>query len=561
MNLIDRLIVSLLAAALLLASIAGCQEKPDEPQVPTELKVPENVVLHGATETSLTFQWKAVEGAGSYEWKLTGPDDASSLKGEVTQRNVTVGNLKKGTEYSFCVRAKADGIFSGWSGHVSARTEGTAPQPGGQRLCVDAPLVLEMDKVPVLGTSGLIKVFTSAGREVDRIDLADIATVNVRSDGVMLPKEQITAATRKNTFMDVLTCSGKTRTVHYTPLYVQGKSLVIKLHSGVLDFDTEYYITVDESVCDKAVEAGEWVFTTTSSPSSSEIRVAADGSGDFCTLQRALSHASAGAVITLASGTYPEMPYLRDKKDITVRGDSREGVRIAYPNCENYMNGSSARCLWLVENCDNLVLEQLTIENTFGEQKGQAETIYFNSGSNAHRLTIENCSLISYQDTFLCKGVVWVHNSLIAGHCDFIWGYPKACLFEDCEIRSRAAGYIVQARVQAAADKGFVFLNCSLTAEDGVEDGSMYLARSSGQSECWDNVTYVGCTMGPVIATQGWHSSPAPNPSKPTAESGWKEYGSVTPAGTAISGHNAYGRVLTANEAAAYSSREAVLGY
>jgi pectin methylesterase-like acyl-CoA thioesterase len=51
---------------------------------------------------------------------------------------------------------------------------------------------------------------------------------------------------------------------------------------------------------------------------------------------------------------------------------------------------------------------------------------------------VENCSLISWQDTFLCKGYVWVHNSLIAGHVDYIWGYPNACLFEDCEIRSRA---------------------------------------------------------------------------------------------------------------------------
>lgn len=337
--------------------------------------------------------------------------------------------------------------------------------------------------------------------------------------------------------------------------------MIIKLHSGVLDFDTEYYVTVDESVCGKAVAEGEWKFTTTAAPSTSEIRVAADGSGDFCTLQRALSHASDGAVITMAAGTYAELLYLRDKKNLTVRGESRDGVRIAYPNSETYMNGSSARCLWLVENCNNLVLEKLTVENTFGNPKGQAECIYFNSGNNTHRLTIEDCSLISWQDTFLCKGEVWVHNSLISGHCDYIWGYPKVCLFEDCEIRSRDAGYIVQARVPQADNKGFVFLNCNLTAESGVKDDSMYLARSAGQAECFDNVVYVNCTMSSAIRKVGWLGSPAPNPAAPTATSGWREYGSKTPSGAAVTGHNSYGKVLTASEAEPFASRAAVLGW
>ena len=221
---------------------------------------------------------------------------------------------------------------------------------------------------------------------------------------------------------------------------------------------------------------------------------------------------------------------------------------------------SGGRSVFLVESCDNLTLENLTIENTYSipSHKGQAETIYFNS---SYKLTVENCSLISWQDTFLCKGKVWVHNSLIAGHVDYIWGYPEACLFEDCEIRSRAGGYLIQARVPRATDKGFVFLNCKLTAESGVKDGSMYLARSGGSKEYFDNVVFVNCTMGPVIAPAGWHTNPAPNPSAPTATAGWREYGSVDTAGKAVTGHNASGKVLTAAEAEPYSSRKAVLGW
>ena len=106
-----------------------------------------------------------------------------------------------------------------------------------------------------------------------------------------------------------------------------------------------------------------------------------------------------------------------------------------------------------------------------------------------------------------------------------------------------------------------MFLNCKLTAEAGVKDGSMYLARSGGSTEYFDNVVFVNCTMGPVIAASGWYTNPAPNPSAPTATSGWREYGSVDASGKAVTGHNASGKVLTAAEAEPYSSRQSVLGW
>ena len=428
-------------------------------------------------------------------------------------------------------------------------------EPAGQ--CVDAPLVVEVAADASLGTSGLVQVFRADGTLVDKIDLADMDKVNVLEDGTIVPKEQGIG------FMDRLHSGSATRTVHYTPLRLEDGKLYIQLHSGVLGFGGSYYFTVDASVAGQAVEKEE--FTTKAKPSGSTLCVKADGSGDFCTVQGALNYAvSLGketpVTIEVGEGTFRELLYLRDKNNLTVKGVSREKSIVKYPNSEKYMSGTSARCLWLIENCNNLVLENLTVENSFysSDHKGQAETLYFNSGNNSHRLTIENCALVSWQDTFLCKGEVWVHNSLIAGHCDYIWGYPKVCLFEDCEIRSRAAGYIIQARVPNAADKGFVFLNCKLTAESGVKDGSMYLARSAGQSDCFDNVTYVNCTMSAVIRPEGWLGSPAPNPSNPTATAGWKEYGTT---GVSTATRNAYGRILSADEAAAYSSKNAILNW
>ena len=548
---------------LLPLAIFACSKTGNTVDGPVELTVPTGVSLHGATETSLTFQWKVVKNATGYNWVLTEKESGQEAGvGSTAKRNVEVTGLKKGTVYLFKVRAEAGSNHSDYCEPVEARTSGTPGPEDVETMCIDAPLVLKFDSAPSLGNSGLIKIFKADGTEVDRIDLADIAKVTILESGIMVPKEQVTSST-KHTFMDVLTCGGRTRTVHYTPLKVKGNTLEIRHHSGVLDFDSEYYVTVDQSVCGKAVGAGEWKIFTKKAPSSAkELVVATDGHGDFCTIQGALSYADKnGASIAISPGTYEEMLYLRDKAGITLTSSNRNKVKIIYPNSENYMSGSSVRCLFLVENCDNLLLEKLTIENSFysSDHKGQAECIYFNSGNNTHKLTIDDCSLISWQDTFLCKGQVWVHSSLIAGHCDFIWGYPKACFFDNCEIRSRAAGYIVQARIQSASDKGFVFYNCNLTAEDGVGANSVYLARSAGQAECYDNVVYVNCTMSSAIRTEGWLGNPAPNPAVPTATSGWREYGSK--GSGASSARNSYGKTLSTEEASIYCNRQDVLGW
>lgn len=471
------------------------------------------------------------------------------------------------------------------------KTPQETPQPGTPEvpeettnaICIDALLLVETDAVPTITSSGKITVEDEKGKVIDLIDMADLETVTIREDGQMIPKEKIEDTTPYNTFMDILRSGGsERRIVHYTPVRATEKGLEVRLHSYVLDFDKSYTLKVDAGV----IEGGDAItmeFKTKPKPSDvTKLSVRPDGKGDFCTIQGAVTYAgtassSTATTISIAAGTYPEMLYIRNRANLTLKGTGkRDQCVITYANCEKYEGGSGGntskpsvgssigksggRCLILVENCDNLRLENLTVRNTFDNRNGQAETIYFNSGSNAHKLTIENCELWSWQDTFLTKGLVWVHNSLIAGHCDYIWGYPQACLFEDCEIRSLADGYIVQARVQKASDKGFVFLNCRLTAADGVANGKMTLARSGGDATKFDNVTYINCKMGPVIAATGWYANPKPNPATPTAVSGWKEYGTTDLSGNPLTGHSALGKYLTEAEAAAFSSKEAVLG-
>ena len=150
---------------------------------------------------------------------------------------------------------------------------------------------------------------------------------------------------------------------------------------------------------------------------------------------------------------------------------------------------------------------------------------------------------------------------LVEGDCDFIWGYPHICLFEDCEIRAAGDGYIVQSRCQNQNYKGFVFLGCTLTKTSYVTDGTMYLARSGGAKEYYDNVAYINCKMSTAIPAIGWYGNPAPNPSKANATSGWKEYGSKDMNGAALNVNNrisASYQLMQAEYEAEYKDRSVI---
>ena len=125
-----------------LALVAACGGTGTEKQQ-VEVKVPEvptNLKLHSATETSLTFQWSAVEGATGYDWKiLKGSEQVN--QGSASNRNAVVEGLEKGTTYSFSVRAKNSAGASDYCAPVEAKTEGTQDQGGGSGGGDETPVI------------------------------------------------------------------------------------------------------------------------------------------------------------------------------------------------------------------------------------------------------------------------------------------------------------------------------------------------------------------------------------------------------------------------------------
>jgi pectate lyase len=440
-----------------------------------------------------------------------------------------------------------------------------AAQPAAHAAAanIDASLKLTFDNAPTLGSGGSIRIFRKA----------DDALIDV----IRLSGES-----------DVLGYAGQAtiRKVNTTPISISGNTVTIKPHSNKLAYGTEYYVAISNGVFTGATlggvpfvgigKLGDWSFTTRASGPASGAGSLVVGPGDdvdFNTVQGALNYAmkelgqAAPLTITLRNGVYNELLYLRGKDNVTLVGESRDGVVIQYANYDSVNTGTGAsqpngdsaapaggRSVMLVEGSDMLAIDTLTLKNTTLRSSGissQAETLYFNNDSG--RLVARNANFHSEQDTLNLKGYAWFYRTLVAGNVDFIWGSSRAALFEESEIRSvgdtsssSSGGYILQARAANATDKGYVFLNSSLTHGAGpgplhgdVPAGATYLARSAGNATAWDNIAFINTKMDAHIATVGWagagvNSQPAPNPAVATAASGWREYGSTTLAGDAI---------------------------
>ena len=433
----------------------------------------------------------------------------------------------------------------------------------------DATLKLTFDGAPTLGTSGSIRIFkTSDTSLVDKVALTD------ESDAIGF---------------------GTLRSIKTRPVRISGNTASISLHANKLELGTSYYVAISPAVFTGATLAGKafdgigkdtgWTFTTRAAgPDITKTTLTVDDDGstaDFRSVQGALNFVMKNialdtpATISVRNGTYEEPLYLRAKNNVTIQGESRTGTVIQYPNNELLNSGSDGRALMVVAAADMLTLDTLTLKNTtLIGAGGQAETIYFNSPTG--RLIAKNANFISEQDTLLLKGWTFFYDTLVAGNVDFIWGYSKASLFEKSEIRSIGrstgnsnGGYVLQARVEAAGDKGFVFLNSRLTSGAGPTgelpvDGSHYLARSPGGTTTFDNIVFVNTKIGTHIAADGWaglgvNSQPAANPATGTATTGWREYNSMDLNGTPLnmSGRQ-FGYSLSLAEAAGYCSRAQV---
>ena len=246
-------------------------------------------------------------------------------------------------------------------------------------------------------------------------------------------------------------------------------------------------------------------------------------------LQKIFDEAAPGSVIHLAPGVYRQKVVIRTP-DITVIGAGAGKTRIVYndyarkrdPEGFEYI---TFRTYTLAVCADRVTMKDLSIINDALQPEIKGQEVALSVCATDFRM--ENCTLTSTQDTLflgplppdlieryegflpdeLRAGGEMTQvftDCLIEGTVDFIFGCGQA-RFENCEIRSlvdaRNVGYLAAPSHSLQQTEGFVFRNCSLTCQEGVAPGSIWLARPWRD---YGMVRFENCECGSHIAPEGF---------------------------------------------------------
>ncbi|MEP6945531.1 MAG: pectate lyase [Acidobacteriota bacterium] len=228
--------------------------------------------------------------------------------------------------------------------------------------------------------------------------------------------------------------------------------------------------------------------------------VAPDGSGTFRTVQAAIDHVPENNpkrfVIALKAGTYNEQVRVpANKPFISIVGNDAAKTVITFKLSAKDASSTSASYAAYIGGHD-FHAENITIENSFGVGSQAVAALV-----EADRAVFKNCRFIGWQDTLYAKGGrQYYENCYIEGSVDFIFG-QAAAFFENCEIHSKADGYIA-APMRFAADEpsGFVFHKCRLTASD--TRSGVYLGRPWRD---YGRTVFLETQMDGHIRPEGWN--------------------------------------------------------
>lgn len=253
---------------------------------------------------------------------------------------------------------------------------------------------------------------------------------------------------------------------------------------GVSSLECDYIVSQDTTGLTVAV--GSKVFTT--------VQDAIDAVPDF---RKQITR------IYICKGVYKEKIVIApSKQHIALYGE--QGTVLTYddyagkPNVFGENKGTSGSSSIYIYASD-FYAENITFENSSGPV-GQAVACFV-AGDRVHFC---KCRFLGFQDTLY----TWGRNSrqyyeecYVEGTVDFIFGASTA-IFDRCQIHSKKAGYVTAPSTPQETPYGYVFYECQLTAEDGLE-GNVFLSRPWRP---YGKAVFVKCQLGKHIHPKGWNN-------------------------------------------------------
>ncbi len=348
----------------------------------------------------------------------------------------------------------------------------------------DTHLVLTFPSAPTLGKSGQIRIYDAADHTlVDTLDLSIPAgpdpSRRITAPPAAAPAADANAPTSPTTTTPAvrttpadlhnyqLTTIGGLADFHFYPVILHGNTATIYPHNNVLHYHHKYIVQIDPAVFTNAFPGfttnTAWTFTTKSAPpaaNSTRVTVAADGTGDFSTVQGAVDFVPDNppqrVTIFIHNGNYEEIVFFRNKSNLTFRGEDRDKVQIGYANNSAFnppMPGPSRRCAFSAYDSTGIQLINLSLNNY---AYGQAEGLLISGSKNI----VSHVNIKGSGDALNLRGPVYFTDSRIIGDGDTILGVGPA-FFNHCELQS--IGPFMWIR-NTDANHGNVFLNSTFIA-------------------------------------------------------------------------------------------------
>ncbi|MCX5524981.1 pectinesterase family protein [Streptomyces bobili] len=269
---------------------------------------------------------------------------------------------------------------------------------------------------------------------------------------------------------------------------------------------------------------------TTKAAAATTLTVAADGSGQYRTVQAAVNAVPANnpsrVVISVKPGTYRELVKVpSNKPHVTIQGSgaSRKDTVIVYGNAAGMTKpdgsgtyGTPGSATLSVQSDDSQV-RNLTVTNDFDESKhqdiaNQAVALL----TQADRIVLDGVIVNGDQDTLELEtaakdklGRVYISNSYITGNVDFIFG--RATVVVDKSVitlkkrwNGTSAGYVT-APSTPANRKGILINRSAITGD--VTAGSFFLGRNwhpGGDTTVDPQATVRDTTLSAAIKSTPW---------------------------------------------------------
>ena len=256
-------------------------------------------------------------------------------------------------------------------------------------------------------------------------------------------------------------------------------------------------------VADGTIDATKYTQHQSSEPGMITVNATVGAGETYTTIQAAIDAAPSDATpyyIFVRDGEYVGHVQI-NRANTHLIGQSRERTIISWNKVYNEDGGSVETNATVNVTANDVSFDNLTIRNT-RIKAGQALALY----TKSDRVTITNCNLEGYQDTYRTGKDGQRHlirHSKIAGRTDFIYGGGEV-FFDACELNIVETGGYIIAPTHITSKYGYVFSNCTIAPKSSGM--TTYLGRPWGGANDHPQASFINTKLasGVSIYPAGW---------------------------------------------------------